>query len=429
MDKPRYDALLSGVIDAAPDIMGACDPSGRIVYLNRAGRRWCGLDDSASADLPACEGLYPAAVVRMIKETALPVAARDGWWHGETALRDLAGAEHPVDQLIIALRDGDGALIGFSTIIRDVSAQRQAEQALRESEERFSKAFYASPDPYIIAEHGTNHMIDVNAAYCRLFGVTREEAIGRANSELGLWTDLAQRDRFVEVLNRCGEVHEMEQHRRKRSGETVVCRVSGFRVEIGGRPCTLYRIRDITRERLAEQALRESEEKYSKAFRGTPDAISITTISDGRFLEVNDGFTRMVGWTREEPIGRSALDLRVWADPAERGRMAPKLQAGESVTNLPVGMRDKLGGPHQCLFSADVVDIGGQPRLLAMVHDVTEQQRLEEQLRHAQKMESIGKLAGGVAHDFNNILTVIKGHTAFLLQDQALPPAALASLQ
>jgi PAS domain S-box-containing protein len=208
---------------------------------------------------------------------------------------------------------------------------------------------------------------------------------------------LAQRDRFVEILNRYGEVHEMEQHRRKRSGETVVCRVSGFRVEIGGRPCTLYRIRDITRERLAEQALRESEEKYSKAFRGTPDAISITTISDGRFLEVNDGFTRMVGWTREEPIGRSALDLRVWADPAERGRMAPKLQAGESVTNLPVGMRDKLGGLHQGLFSADVVDIGGQPRLLAMVHDVTEQQRLEEQLRHAQKMESIGQLAGGVA--------------------------------
>ncbi len=429
LDKAHHDALLMGVIDAAPDIMGACDPSGRIIYLNRAGRRWCGLDDGAGANLPACEGLYPAAVARMIKETALPVAARDGWWHGESALRDLAGSERPVDQLIIALRDGDGALIGFSTIIRDVSAQRQAEQALRESEERFSKAFYASPDPYIIAEYGTNHMIDVNEAYCRMFGVTRAEAIGRTNSELGLWADLEQRDRFVEILNRSGEVHEMEQHRRKRSGETVVCRVTGFRVEIGGRPCTLYRIRDITRERQAEQALRESEEKFSKAFRATPDAISITTISDGRFLEVNDGFTRMVGWMRDEAVGRTSGELGLWANLVERDRIVTKIRSGIAVSDEPVAMRDKSGGMHQCLFSAEKIEIGGQTCLLAVVRDITERQRLEDQLRHAQKMESIGQLAGGVAHDFNNILTVIKGHASFLLQDRALSSSALASLQ
>jgi len=322
-----------------------------------------------------------------------------------------------------------GGRLCIVTTFEDLTEHKRVEAALRESEGRFSKAFYASPDPYIIAEAGTNHMIDVNEAYCRLFGVTREEAIGHNNSELGLWADLAQRDHFVEMLTRTGEVHEMEQRRRKRSGEAVICRVSGFKVDIGGRACTLYRIRDITHERQAEQALRDSEEKFAKAFHAAPDAISITTVGDGRFIEVNEGFTRIVGWTREEAVGRTSLELGIWVHEAERAGIVAQLRAGARVHEAPVSQRDKAGRLHRCLFTAEPIDIAGEPCLLAVVRDVTERQRLEDQLRHAQKMESVGQLAGGVAHDFNNLLTVIQGHASFLLQGAALEAPARDSLR
>ncbi len=322
--------------------------------------------------------------------------------------------------------DGRACIV---SAFEDLTDLLRAEAALRESEERFSKAFYASPDPYIIADFHTSAMLDVNDAYCRLFGVTRREAIGKRNSDLGLWENLAQRDLFVERLQRDGVVLEMEQHRRNRAGGTVICRVTAFRVDIGNRACTLYRIRDITRERLSEQALRESEEKFSKAFHATPDSMSINLLDDGRFLEVNDAFTRIHGWTREEAIGRSSVELGLWADPADRVRIVARLRSGGTVVNAAVMMRDKAGATHECLFSAEMIDLSSRACLFCLVRDVTEQRRLEDRLRQAQKMESIGQLAGGIAHDFNNILTVIQGHTSFLLDDGALPPAARDSVR
>ena len=551
----KESPLLAQIIESASDIIGAYDVHGRLTYLNRAGRKWCGLADNA-AKVPATAEtrLFPPSSAKLIKEVALPAAARDGMWRGESVLRDRAGGEHVVELLVCALRAADGTVTGFSTAIRELSAQRQIQEALRKSEEQFSKAFYASPDPYVIADFHTNQMVAVNDAYCRVFGVARAEAIGKRNSDLGLWADLAERDGFVEILRRDGEVHEMEQHRRKRSGETVICLVTAFRVDIGGRLCSLYQMRDITRERLAERALRESqelfsgvfrgsphpmlvveaesgkiieanerfcafmgrareqivgrtardirswadyaerdeiyahirqhgsihgrevhiynhageirlgrysgelldlggrkcvisvfedltdlkraeqalaasEEKFSKAFRATPDSISLTTLTDGRFLELNDGFTRMLGWTREETLGRTSIELNVWVDPTDRERIVASLKAGRPVANELVIHRDKTGGLHHCLFSAEKIEIGGQPCLLAVVRDMTDRQRLEEQLRHAQKMESVGQLAGGVAHDFNNILTVIQGHTSFLLEDPSLRPTALDSVR
>jgi PAS domain S-box-containing protein len=419
------------IVEDAPDIIGACDAQGRIIFLNRAGRAWCGLSDSLDGDLALdCAQLYAPAAVRVIKETALPAAARDGVWRGESVLHDREGRECPVEQVIFSRRDATGAVIGFSTIIRDVSAWRLTGQALRESEERFSKAFYHSPDPYVIAEYEKGGIVDVNDSFVRVFGWSRTEAWGKRASELGMWADLAERDRFLEIFRRDGEVHEMEQHRRTKAGKIILCQVTAFRVNIGGRPHTLYRLHDISAERATELAVRESEEKFSKAFQASPDSVAIaTTEEEGRLLDVNDGFTRLHGWTREEAVGRTVIELGLWDDPAVRQDIIAELRAGQAVRNRAVVFRDRHGGRHQCLYSGELTEIAGRHCLITIIRDVTEQQRLEEQLRHAQKMESIGQLAGGVAHDFNNILTVIKGHTALLLDEGHLPPDTIEALR
>jgi len=296
------------------------------------------------------------------------------------------------------------------------------ERALRESQDKFAQAFHASADAVAIADFPSGVITEVNDAYCRLFGLTREEALGHSGGELGSWADRGDRERFVELLKREGAVREMEVGKLRRSGERLVCRITSYRVELGGRTCMLTRIRDITEQRAAEAALRESEERFSKAFRAVPDTIAITTLAEGRFLDVNAAYSRTLGWTREETLGRTSAELKVWADPADRDRVVTRLRAGQIVHNEPVVFRGKDGVFHNCLYFGEVTEIAGMPCLISILRDITDQQRLEEQLRQAQKMESIGMLAGGVAHDFNNMLTVIQGNVSLVLEDKRLPP-------
>ena len=184
----------------------------------------------------------------------------------------------------------------------------------------------------------------------------------------------------------------------------------------------------IERKRV-EQELRLSEEKFSKIFRSTPDAISITTLSDGRYLDVNDSFLQMSGYSREEVIGRTALELNLWADPQDRDRLVSDLQAQGRLNDQEFHFRLKSGEVRLGMLSAEIIELAGEPCLLAVVRDVTERRTLEQQLRQAQKMEAVGRLAGGVAHDFNNLLMVIRGHSELLrirlADDRALGHHAL----
>jgi len=295
------------------------------------------------------------------------------------------------------------------------------EQALRESQDKFAHAFHGSIDAVAIADFPSGAMTEVNDAYCRLFGYSREETIGRSGNDLGVWAEPRDRAKFIEVLTREGAVWEMEAVKLTKAGRRLICRITSSRLKLGDRAVIVTRIRDISEQRMAEAALRESEEKFSKAFRAVPDAIAITTLAEGRLMDFNAPFVGTFGWTREEAIGRTTIDLNIWVNPDERTQVVASLRAGEVVHNHPVIFRDKGGSLHSCLYFGEVTEIAGQPCLISIIRDITQQQRLEEQLRHAQKMESIGLLAGGVAHDFNNILTVIQGNISLAL-DGSLPP-------
>lgn len=169
----------------------------------------------------------------------------------------------------------------------------------------------------------------------------------------------------------------------------------------------------IERKRV-EEALRQSEEKFSKIFRSTPDAISITTLAEGRYLDVNDSFLEMTGYKREEVIGRTALELKLWADPQGRERWLAGLMAESRLHDQEFAFHLKSGETRIGVLSAEIIELTGEPCLLAVIRDVTDRRTLEQQLRQAQKMEAVGRLAGGVAHDFNNLLMVIRGHSELL---------------
>ncbi|HEY4742636.1 MAG TPA: ATP-binding protein [Candidatus Acidoferrales bacterium] len=164
----------------------------------------------------------------------------------------------------------------------------------------------------------------------------------------------------------------------------------------------------IEHEKLSE-ALR-GDERFRKAFNANPEPITIATISEGRYVDVNESYLRVTGYRREEVIGCTSLELGFWKRPEDRFELIAELRAHGAVRDREINFRTKSGEERTCLDSAEIIETAGQECVITIFKDITEKKIMEKQLRQAQKMEAIGQLSGGIAHDFNNLLGVIIGY-------------------
>ena len=180
--------------------------------------------------------------------------------------------------------------------------------------------------------------------------------------------------------------------------------------------------KEIAERMQTEKALRLSEERFSKAFKASPIPLAIQSLRQERFADANEGFQQLTGYSRSELIGRTPQELGIWGSPGERSAVLQKLHEQMSVRNFPCRLQTKSGRLRDILLSVELFELDGEPFLLTIAQDITEQMALEQQLRQAQKMEAVGQLAAGVAHDFNNVLTVIQGFSTLLLE--STPPEA-----
>ncbi len=161
--------------------------------------------------------------------------------------------------------------------------------------------------------------------------------------------------------------------------------------------------------------LKSSREKLAKIFQAIPDPVSISTLEEGVFLEANEAFFRMTGYSREEVIGNTSLNIGIWYNPSDRARVMDLIRNQGRVRNLEAKFRNKTGESRVVLVSAELMDIDGKPSVLFESRDITERKTQESELSRSQKMEAIGRLAGGITHDFNNLLTAIDGYCELAL--------------
>lgn len=165
----------------------------------------------------------------------------------------------------------------------------------------------------------------------------------------------------------------------------------------------------------------EAESKFRTAFEANPLSITITTLENGTYLEVNAAFVAVMGYEHTELIGRSAIDLGIWVDESDRTLIVDRLRRDEGVSEHEVTFRTKSGQQREMLISAHPVQLHSQRCILSILRDVTEQRLLEQRVRQAQKMEAVGRLAGGVAHDFNNLLMITSANAELLEKSKNSP--------
>jgi PAS domain S-box-containing protein len=170
-------------------------------------------------------------------------------------------------------------------------------------------AFAFSPLILCVTRLADGRLVDVNAAFIRATGYTRDELIGRRMEDLGLWIDPDVRAQGLEALREGRGVRDTEARFRSKHGDEIVAMLAAEAVTLDGEPCILTAAMDITDRVRAEEALRESEQRFLGAFHANPLPMTITSLPEGRHLEVNDAAVRHGGYTREELLGRTKLEL------------------------------------------------------------------------------------------------------------------------
>jgi two-component system, cell cycle sensor histidine kinase and response regulator CckA len=177
---------------------------------------------------------------------------------------------------------------------------------------------------------------------------------------------------------------------------------------------------EVLERRRNEEMLRQSEERFSKAFCSNPLPMAISTQAEGRYLDVNDSFLALVGGERSSVVGHTMDELAIWVEPQDRITMMERLSERGRVIGLPAQIRAGTGVVIEARVSAEQIELLGQLCVLAVTEDTTEMRLLQAQSEQSKKMEAVGRLAGGVAHDFNNLLGVIIGYSD--LSIEALNP-------
>ncbi len=404
----KAEEKFQGLLEAAPDAIVVTNEEGKIVLVNSQTEKLFGYKREELLDNPI-EILMPERFRgghrdQMTGFLAYPLMRSMGDGRKLFAQRK-DGSQFRVEISLSPLETEEGTLI--TRAIRDITANVQAEEELL----RYEAIVHWSNDAIIgFALDGI--ITSWNRGAERMFGFSLSEAVGKSIAILAPSDRVQEPLVLVDEMIKGTRMSNIEAIWMTKCGELIEVSISLSPINskdgqiLGGSAI----VRDVTE-------LRTAERRFQKVFNGSPEPMSIASLSEGRYIDVNERFLHLTGYRRSEVIGHTSLELKIWERLEDRVAIMEELKSKGAIRDFEKTIRTKNGEHRAVLVSFDLVEFAGQRCLIAIVKDVTEKQRLEQQLRQVQKMEAVGQLAGGIAHDFNNLLNVICGYSELLLED------------
>jgi PAS domain S-box-containing protein len=308
-------------------------------------------------------------------------------------------------------------------VFRDITEQRAVEERLLESEQKY-RFLLENLNEVVMMVDNDDRVLFVNRRFTELLGYAPEEILGRIGNEILL--DPADRDVIIQA-NKAREDQVYSQYEIEfvaKDGRKIPFLVSGSpRFDGAGRVIgSIGALTDITERKRFEQATEEAKQHFETIFRTNPEPTLIVRIDQSVIVNINNAFTQVTGYQREEVIGRTNFDIGTYRDPADRARFVQVILKHGFCDHFETIFRKKDGTFFLGSMTGRVITLDGSKHVIVIIRDITEQKRLEQQLIQSQKLESVGTLAGGIAHDFNNILAMILGSAEMLRPHLAEQP-------
>jgi PAS domain S-box-containing protein len=274
--------------------------------------------------------------------------------------------------------DKSGDILGYQGIIRDITEQKKTGQALRESEEKYRNLFEQSRDAIVFTTRD-GAFVDVNQSASELFGYAKEDLLKLNIKEL--YVNPLDRVNFLREIEEKGDVRDYEVRHRRKDGAVIYClNTASLRKDKDGNILGYQGIiRDITEQKKAEQALRESEEKYRNLFEQSRDAIYIST-REGRFVDINQSMLELFSFNKEEMLNMAAREL--YSNPLDRDRFQEQIERDGFVRDYATKFLRRDGTHMDCLLTATLRkdDNGKVLGYQGIIRDVTEQKQAQEKL-------------------------------------------------
>lgn len=380
---PRINRkYLQQVVAGLADGVILIEPNHSIAWANDAALAMHGVSDLSGLGATA-EGYHKIYRLRyrnhhMLRPDQYPV---ERVLAGQTFTNVVVEVMHTVDDEFnrthqvrgLVLADDNGDPEQLVLVMKDVTERFSAEV-------RFEKAFGANPAPALICRLSDLRYVKVNEGFLGMTGYARDEVIGRSTYELDVFEQAMDRDQCIAALNAGVTISQTEAVLQLSGGGGKFIIVAGQPIDMNEEACMLFTFIDLDPRKKVEDALRHTEERFSKAFRLAPVPMMVISLDGPQLLEVNDAFSEVMGYAVNDVSNMNISEMDIWGNEQAWSQLVVELESAKGLRNREMLLHTRDGVVINCLVSADTVTIGGQSCVLCVMQDVTDRKRSEVEL-------------------------------------------------